>query len=184
MLTVVPVTVAEELVHNRRVEGYNNLPQINKGILNAIREYMTDNVGYNNLPMACLRKVNQKDGRNGGDGSIFTKLPVNSKDSILFQLDMPDDMIVSVGFGTLLDASNSADGCSCDEELELVQDYFKDELSLGISGGEADQILFIPFLALDRCRFYAKFDKDFNTEEYDLPGLEKMDIRELSSFIN
>lgn len=188
LLTIVPSNLATQLANNKRIENFNTLPQINDKILEVVRDFMTDNVGYSNLPMACFSKSLDENDSVGAESTVFNYLPVNRNESVLFQLNMPEDMIISVSFSELLSASVEAGDClklGDDEDLEFVKESFREKLSLGISGNECrDQIIFIPFLALDKCEFYAKFDEDFNTQALDLPGVKQMDIRQLSSFID
>lgn len=180
MLTVIPIGLAKELCTQRRVKEYNSLPQLNKRIHNAIREYMSENVGYSDLPMACFGKP--ENGTLDSVESVTNILPINSKESLLFLLEMPDDMIVSVGFDDLLNASHDADACNDEEELEYILEDFKDLLCTGVTDDAKNRMIFIPFLDLSRCRFFAKLDDTFGTEELVLPGIERMDIRKLTSF--
>lgn len=182
MLTVIPANLVEELRQNRSVHEYNTMPQISRKILDAVRDFMSRKVGYSELPMACFGMPDDRT-QSGSVENILTYLPVNNKDDVLFQLDMPNDMIVSVNFNTILEASNDANACLDDEELEFVLEEFSDELHLGLSDRSSKDIIFIPFLDADRCRFYARFNDRFDTEELDLPGIAKMDIRKLTSFM-
>lgn len=181
ILTVVPATMAKDLIEQHVVKDYNTLPQIDKRILEAVREYMTMHVGYHNLPMAGLSKPGAVSG-NLVD-SITSYLPMNSKENVIFQLDMPSDMIVSVHFQDLLDASQDASNSDDDDEIEFIKADFCDKMSLGLPADDSENtIVFIPFLDIKKCRFYAKVNDNFEAEELDLPGLERMSLRELTSF--
>lgn len=186
MYTVVPIELAADLKEKKKVKDYNTLPQINPEILDEVREFMTDNVGFSDLPMACLslsKKVARMD-----TTELFHYLPANNKDSVLFQLQMPNDMIVTVSFDELLRASKEADEAAGDEfELDIVKEEFRDSLSLGeccYSDSDDEMISFIPFLDYNYCKFYAKFDENFETGEFDIPGIEKISLARLSAFIN
>lgn len=183
MLTVVPSSLATELVQKKKIADYNTLPQVNELVLRLIKEYMSNRVGYSNLPMACLSSVRA----NGVDGEdIFSYLPLNSKDSVIFQLEMPDDMLVSIQFKDLLSISTSASAVSADNEIELeyLRDLLESYLVLGFDGSMEDPISFIPFLAFDRCQLYVKLDEDFKMQDLKLSGLPEKDLRELTSFVN
>ena len=183
ILTVVPAKMAKELEERRVVKDYNTLPQINSSILEMVRSYMTERVGYSNLPMAGLSKP----GAATGDiaDSVTNYLPINSKENVIFQLEMPTDMIISVRFSDLLEASRDADDCDDPDELEFIQEEFKSKMSLGLPEDEEENtIVFIPFLDVSRCRFYVKLNDNFETEELNLPGLEKISLRELTSFFS
>lgn len=183
ILTVVPANMAKDLAARRVVKDYNTLPQINRNILEAVREYMTARVGYSNLPMAGLSKPGAVSG-NVVD-SLSNYLPVNSKENVIFQLDMPEDMIVSVHFGDLLDASSDADDSDDPDEIDFIKEEFATKMSLGLPTDDSENtIVFIPFLDINKCRFYARVNDNFETEELDLPGLERMSLRELTTFFS
>ncbi len=182
MLTVIPSNLAKELSEKKKIKDYNTLPQLNERILSIIREYMIEKVGYPNLPMACLSSVHSKGDIDGED--ILSILPANSKDSVVFQLEMPEDMIVSISFGELLEISNEANEISDDMEMEFLRERLQDSLQLGYDESTIDQISFIPFLAFDRCSFYAKLDSNFQTTDLQLSGLREMRVKELASFVN
>lgn len=187
MLTAVPANLAAELCAKKRIEDYNTLPQLNSTVLELVREYMVERVGYSNLPMACLSQAKNGEGKVITGDDILTYLPVNSKNSVIFQIEMPEDMILSINFNELLEISSTADTMTSppsEIELEILKDSLEDKLRLGTGKEISDPISFIPFLDLDKCRFYAKFNDNFETEELDLPGIEKMSLSELTSFVN
>lgn len=187
MLTAVPINLATELCAKKRIKNYNTLPQLNSAVLELVKEYMAERVGYSDLPMACLCQAKSGDGHAITGDDILTYLPVNSKNSVIFQIEMPEDMIISINFNELLEISSTADGMSTplnDIELEILKDQLDEKMHLGIGKEVSDPISFIPFLDLDRCRFYAKFNDNFETEELNLPGIEKMSLSELASFVN
>ena len=113
---------------------------------------------------------------------VIRVLPVNVKNDIIFQLDMPSDMVVSVDFNKLMQASTDVKNAVDDDDAQFVLDEFKDELQLGSNPSTAS-VIFIPFLDLDRCRFYAKFNNDFGAEDIDFPTIEKMDVRKITAFL-
>lgn len=182
MLTVIPSNLAQELSEKKKIKDYNTLPQLNDWILSAVREYMIEKVGYPNLPMACLSSVHSKGDIDGED--ILSILPANSKDSVIFQLEMPEDMIVSIGFSELLEISNESNDAADPMELEFLKERLYDALQLGFDETTVDQISFIPFLAFDRCSFYAKLDTNFQASDLHLTGLREMRVKELASFVN
>lgn len=186
MYTVVPIELAAALKEKKKVKDYNTLPQLNSNILDVVREFMTDNVGFSDLPMACL-SVSKKVARMDST-ELFHYLPANNKSNVLFQLQMPNDMIVTVSYDELLNASQSANEAGGDNfELELIKEEFKESLFLGecdYSDMDNEVISFIPFLAYDYCKFYAKFDENFETGEFDIPGIEKISLAKLSAFID
>lgn len=182
VLTVVPTRLVADLESKKRVKDYNTLPQLNADVLETIRAFVSDRIGYGDLPMACL---GQPKGTNGKITTNFMEyIPANSKDSVLFVLEMPDDMIVSVDYKVLLDTSamfNQADR----EEIPILKEDFTEHLILGMDDGNDNSISFIPFLDYSRCKFYATMDPTFSVNStFSIPGLEQINMRELTSFVN
>lgn len=180
MLTVIPHNKAVELLQNRSLHEFNTMPQIDQRVRKIIREFMSENVGYSELPIACFGKSDAK--HNVAAEDIMHVLPVNVKNDIIFQLDMPSDMVVSVDFNKLMQASTDVKNAIDDDDAQFVLDEFKDELQLG-NNPSTTSVIFIPFLDLDRCRFYAKFNNDFGAEDIDFPTIEKMDVRKITAFL-
>ena len=52
MLTVIPHNKAVELLQNRSLHEFNTMPQIDQRVRKVIREFMSENVGYSELPIA------------------------------------------------------------------------------------------------------------------------------------
>ncbi len=184
VVTVVPTSLAQDLVKKRKITNFNTMQHINSHILDAVREFMTDNVGYADLPMACLN-TKARTFKNGSS-EIFHYLPSNSKDSVLFIMQMPEDMIVSVAYSDLLDASSEASDCEGDEDsIEIVKEDFKELLNLGQGDFDGDEevIDFVPFLDYQKCKGYAKFDENFEAKDFNLPGIEKIVLAKLTAFI-
>ena len=180
VLTIVPMSIAQNLSDTSRVQNFNSLPQLSEEALGIISDYVTETVGYSNLPIACLA---QPEG--GYDTSFTDYLPVNSKDSVLFSLEMPNDMIVSVDYTELLDISKELHEETDVEEKEYLKDSLKDALFLGIGENRKNIISFIPFLDYNRCKFYATFSSNFAADKkFKIPGLTEMNLRELKYFNN
>lgn len=185
VLTVVPRDLAADLANKQRVSNYNNLPQVANEALEVIKEYIADNIGYSDLPIACL-------GQSYSSGKLeikqdFTEyLPTNSKDSVVFILEMPEDMVVSVDFKKLLEFSNAIRSSSDDEEeVEIFKEDLKEELMLGFDPAKRDNISFIPFLDYKRCKFYSTLDENFKPDQsLNLANIKGVDLRELATFYN
>jgi hypothetical protein len=184
MYTVVPVALANDLREKRRIKNYNTLKQLDTNILDAVREFMTDHVGFSYLPIACLSLNKRASAMDSTE--LFHYLPANNKENVLFQLQMPSDMIVTVAYEELLSASRAAKECVDSEDVEIVKEDLKELLVIG-EGDPADAdeevISFIPFLDYTYCKFYAKFDDNFETSELDMPGIKKLSLARLSAFI-
>lgn len=185
IFTVLPIEQATQLSQEHKLQGHNTVPQIDTAIIEAVREYMIDNVGYENLPMACLSansRVFQADST-----EIFHILPANNKSSVLFVIQMPEDMIISVRYQDLLDASREAEDCDGDEDsLEFVKENLKDLLVLGQGDYLPDEeiIEFIPYLDYNKCKGYAKFNEEFGTTvQSGFPGIKEYSVAKLTAFI-
>ena len=180
VLTIVPRQIAQTISSDSRIQNYNALPQLSQRAMQIIRGYVTETVGYSNLPMACLV---QPDG--GYNTNFSDYLPVNAKESVLFSLEMPTDMIVSTNFSSLLEMSKLLEDETDPIEIELLGENLKESLYLGIGEDEDDVISFIPFLDYKRCKFYATFTPSFEQDRnFSIPGLDKINLRELRSFTN
>lgn len=179
MLTVIPHNKAAELLQSKSLHEFNTMPQIDPRVRQAIRDFMSENVGYSELPIACFGKSDDSQKISADD--IMHVIPMNNSD-IIFQLDMPADMVVSVDFNSLMQASNDIKSASDADDIEFVLEEFRDELHLGISPSSTS-VIFIPFLDLDRCRFYAKINNDFGMDDIDFPSIERMDVRKITSFL-
>lgn len=183
MLTVVPKDLAASLCSKQRVKDYNTLPQLHRSVIEAVRGFMTENVGYSELPMACL-EISSKGGINDSS-DFFHYIPANSKENVLFQLEMPDDMIISVPYQVLLSASEEASMCEDDPDtIELIKEDLIEALTVGGISDSGEVITFIPFLEYSKCKFYARFDANFKPIEIDLPGLETIPLAKLSAFMD
>lgn len=187
MLTAIPTNLVMELQHKRRLEEYNTIPQLCPEALSVIKEFMTDNVGYAKLPIACLTEPNAKLGIAAEvDGQEFSAvIPANYKESILFQLEMPDDMVVSITYSDLINLSTAMREAKDPDLQELLREQLWDKLYVGVpdtaEDGEA-LVSFIPFLDYDKCKFCAKFDSDFGTGSMSATG-SSVRLKELTSFI-
>lgn len=182
MLTVVPTDLAAQLVQKRRITDYNTLPQINKSVMKIVKEIMTQKVGYENLPMACLSGVSNTTEVSGEN--IISYLPLNNKNSVVFQLEMPSDMVLSIPFSTLLDISNQADMIDDPKspDFEYIREELEDEIILGFDQDIIDPISFIPFLAVDRCQCFVCLTDKIHDGDLHMSAVSEMSLKALSSF--
>lgn len=179
IITIVPETIAKQLEQKQRVTGYFALQQIHPEIVKTIRGFMTDNVGYEDLPIAGLSSMKK--------GITKTKLaeylPIASKKSVLFKLCIDEDSVISVSYPALLEASSDAEEAGDPSLVEAIVDSFRDQLYVGVSNDE-EQISFIPFLDYKKCKYYARINQDLETSsDFTLPGIQQVTLRELTSFL-
>lgn len=180
MLTVIPHNKAVELLQQKSLHEFNTMPQLDPKVRKVIRDYMSENVGYSELPIACFGKSDTNKEPTADD--MMHVIPMNNKTDIIFQLDMPTDMVVSVDFNDLMQASNDVRNAADPDDAEFILEEFKDNLHLG-DNPSSTSVIFIPFLDLDRCRFYAKVNNEFGTDDLDFPSIERMDVRKITSFL-
>lgn len=151
MAVIVPYKYAVKFEKEGRISDFNNLPQINHRALKVIRDFVIDNVGYDDLPIASLKCANV-----GSVAGVDFRnyLDEVSKNSVLYQLEIPEDMVVSVDFDTLLKHSRNLESLQDDILLELEEDSLESDLIVG-TGDSRNMISFIPFLDYSKCKFYA-----------------------------
>ena len=182
VLTVVPVSIAKDLCDRKRIMDYNTMPNVNPAILDAVREFMNENVGYENLPIACLQ-IGKK--QSDDNSNVLHYIPANSKDNVLFQLEMPEDMVVSVNYQDLLDASSEIETLGGDiDSIECAKEDFKELLIIGGNPSDPETISFISFLEYSKCKLYARFDENFQPKEMELPGIDRMPLAKLAAFVD
>lgn len=185
MITAIPRELAMQLKDKKRIKDYNTLPQLHARLVAAIKEHFMETVGYDNSPIACLSKTKHRavSLREAG-ADVVHYIPVRANDSVILELKMPEDCIVSAEYSRLLDCSKDLAACNGDVVAENdVIELFMDELQTGIGEDLVDAISFIPFIELEKCQFFAILDKAFSVSDFELPGIQKIDLHELNSFI-
>lgn len=181
MITIVPRDKAQEFITTGRIGNYNTIPQVNKELIQVIKSFIHKNVGYDNLPVACLSKAEGVEGSLSEIGiGVNDYIPVSSS-TILFELQMPEDMVVSVPFEDLLNVSAELNKCKEDWEKEIFLEEFTDKLAKGIVPGE-NIISFIPFIDLKRCKFFAMINENWGVDNLNIPGLKEIKLNNLSVF--
>lgn len=158
MLTIVPNRYARDFKEKGRISNFSTLPQIHPKAMEVIRNFVKDNVGYDNLPLASL-KCATAGSLDGVDLQEY--LSMNAHDSVLYQLEIPEDMIVSIDYDSLLRYSDNMKNSFDNFQLLMEQEMLTEELFIGIADDSEGMISFIPFLDYNRCKFYAKLDRDF-----------------------
>lgn len=194
MITAVPRDLAEILKQKRKLTDFNTLPQMHPALLAVIKEYFEKTIGYSNSPIACLSKVSSKSATiQSVGGNIKNYIPLRANDSIVFELQMPEDCIVSVEYTELLkfteliasvirpDEFSSLDSLSQDT-FEMVEG-FNYSLTPGIGDNLVDAITFIPCLELEKCNFFAVLNSAFETSNFEIPGIPKVVLHELQTFM-
>lgn len=184
LVTAVPIELALQLTKTKRIQDYNVLGQIHPKAIKRIKENLGKKVGYENLPIACLSKVECVDSTIKSVGeSINHYLPVKAHNSVILQLKMPKDSMLSMEYNDLLEYSNDlADADGDPEEEEFILGLIDDALQQGVASDLKTAISFIAFLDLEKCQFFATLNSAFRAEKLELEGVEQIDLRKLSTF--
>ena len=61
MVTAIPKALAMELREKKRIINFNTLPQLHPKLIDSIKKYFEEVVGYHDSPIACLSRVGHKD---------------------------------------------------------------------------------------------------------------------------
>ena len=171
IVAVVPVSIAQQIITGQQ-PAYNSIPNLGEHVISIVRDYMIENVGFENLPIACLTA---NSGITTLDDIVGTGNAYNYKNSVLFQLSIPDDMVVSARTNMLLEAANSL---RQDPNDSIAVRLLQSSLHVGESAG-AD-IYFIPFIDLSMCKFYSM--PPGSQESFKFNGIENRKITELAIF--
>lgn len=184
LITVVPMNLAQQLTKTKRIQNYNAIGQINEKLIDCIKQELCDKVGYENTPIACLSKVEHKESTIKNVGSkINMYLPVKAADSVILELKMPKDSILSMEYQELLELSEQLDDAEGDEdEITYILDELRDNLRVGVDESLDTAISFISFVELEKCQFFATLNAAFKANNFELAGIEKVELRQLSTF--
>ena len=189
VLTIIPKEVAVALSEKRRIENFNNLPQLRREVLEVLRDYVSEQTGYNSVPLAGLCQSHDSNGKVLIKSDFTDFLPVNRKDSVLLILDIPEDQIITIDYSTLLNISESFTNASGDtDDIEYLKDSLRDALEE--ASGDHDftapnTISFIPFLDYSKCKYFAVFNAQLEADSsFNIPGIDKIPMQELTTFTN
>ena len=171
LVAVVPMEVANTITSGVDV-NYNSMPDLHPNVIKVIREFMIDNVGFENLPIACLASNSKILSL---DDIVGTGISYNYKDSVLFQMKIPEDMIVSTRQESLTEASVKFQADANDRNAMIK---LKNSLTLGDSADS--NIYFIPFIDLSMCSFYSV--PQGAAPNFQLSGVEHRKVTELAIF--
>lgn len=181
MVTAIPKGLAQEFRKKGIVE-HNTLPQLSSKFLDEIRKFMHENTGYEQYPVACLSRLhdNEVSIKNAVEG-LADYIPVKAKESIIFELIAPEDMIVSIEYDTMLNANAAFSLATDKNDLSYVVEELHAALKVGTVDAE-DVISFVPGLHLSRCKYFTILDSEFRADEFEFPGVEQVNLQDLKSF--
>ena len=171
MVTAIPKALAMELREKKRIINFNTLPQLHPKLIDSIKKYFEE-VGHKDSTIKSI------------GASVCDFIPVKANDSVVLELNMPEDCIVSIGYEDLLNFSRDLTDCNGDRVAENdTLAYFLNFLSVGLGDGCSDTISFVPFIEMEKCQFFAILDNSFGMADFSLPGVEKVSLHELNTFI-
>lgn len=183
LITVIPRELAIRFIDVKRIDSLDTMPQIHDAIKDAIREAIREYTGYDNEPIAGLSRFNNTPGELQRVGTSISEYLPTKPGSTLWELYMPEDMVISVNFTDLLSYNKMVLDAPPNDEwiITTIIEDFKDKIVPGYSEGE-DVISFIPFIDLNRCKFYALIDQSWGIEELSIPGVEQVKLTNLIVF--
>ena len=181
VITVIPKEIAERLREEKRVEGLDTIPHIASEVKRVVQEFIRDNVGYDKTPIAALSKLDGMPGELEKVGLKAKYVIPTLPGTTLWQLSMPEDMVVSVSYKDLLFFSNEFKKVGDEEEKQILSDEFKERLSVGYLDDD-DVMSFIPFIDLNRCSLMAFIDRSWGIGEFSVPGVKEIKLVNLDMF--
>lgn len=181
LVAVIPKEYFDPFVQSKKLKDLDTMPQVNQKVKHYLKDFISDNVGFDESPIACLSKYN-------GQTSDLKKIGLSVSDilptragSSLWQLAMPEDMVVSIGFEDLLKFSSLMEETDDPDELVLLGSEFKDNLVIGYSDSD-DAVSFIPFIELSKCKVYGFVDEKWNMDSRPVPGVEQIRLVNVDVF--
>lgn len=183
LITVIPRDLAIEFIDVKRLSSLDTMPQIHPAIKSTIRDAIREYVGYDNEPIAGLSRFNNTPSELKSVGTSISEYIPTKPGSTLWELNMPEDMVISVSFTDLLTYNSMVAGIpeGDDLSLEITLEDFKGKISIGYVEGE-DVISFIPFIDLNRCKFFALIDQSWGIGDFTVPGVEQIKLTNLHVF--
>lgn len=181
LVAVIPKEIFDKFVQNKRVDSLDTMPQLSANVKAVIREFMSDNVGYDKDPIACLSKYNGVPTDIQTVGYHVSEILPTKTGSTLWQMQMPEDMVISVGVEDLLSYSHMMRDVEDDFELEILGEDFKNLLSIGYSESP-DVVSFLPFIDLNKCKQFAAIDESWDLSRIEVPGVEKVKLVNMNVF--
>lgn len=183
MITVLEMEQAEQLKNNKRLVGVDTMPQLDSRIKEFIRKYITKTVGYQDAPIAGLSKFEGSPADLKKVGTGAADFISGKSGSVFLEVHMPSDMIVSVPYSVLLESSSAIKRADDEFEVEMILEDLEEHMMVGFPSGEAEEaISFISFIDVRKCKFLYVVGKDWETEEFNIPGVEKITPANMNYF--
>jgi hypothetical protein len=185
VIVVLDYEQTREFISTKKMDGVDTLPEMHPRIKNCVKQFIADNTGYDNVPIAGLSQYNGNPGElkkiDGANVNEFFPLRSNN---VLWELHMPDDMACSVSFADLLNYSRFVEEAEDEFEIEGYLEDFNSKISLGYpKDSDEDMLSFIPFIDLNKCKFYGLVSQTWGISEgLNVPGVEQVPMKTLNLF--
>src|SRR5690554_4011956 len=95
VITSIPQDLAVTFITEKKMEGLDTMPHLHSGIKSCVKKFVQDNIGYESYPIACISRYNGISGELKGIGANVSEFIPTKAGSSLWQLQMPEDMVVS-----------------------------------------------------------------------------------------
>jgi hypothetical protein len=184
LITVIPRDLAIQFIDVKRISNtLDTIPQVDKVLKNAIKECIKENIGYDNEPIAGLSRYNNTASELKVVGTSISSYIPTKPGSTLWELHMPDDMVMSMPFTELLSYNQQIKEIDPSDQdmIDMIVEDFKSRIKLGYVE-EDDVISFIPFIDLKRCKFFALIDQSWSIGDFSVPGVEQVKLTNMHMF--
>lgn len=182
MLVVVAISGKDtlNLVKQKRICNCSCLDILEAHTIEVVKDKLNKTTGYNSNPIVSMSKI---------DGEVVNVkehleeltdyLSIASGEVILLY-DVPEDEVVSVEYGDLLEYEQELDKCS--DYYDFIDEELDEKLTLGSSEDNENQMSFFSCLRLKNCKGYAILSKEWKTVKKSLGDLPEIDLGRLSAF--
>lgn len=171
LLVIIDVDTAKTLRDkNARLTECPEFDTIPAPFKEAIRLFIMDNVGFSSGPIFALSRLNDEKVSlysTGDSGYRMEDVLPHKTGDYMFELSMPEDMIVSIGVEKLFEIKEQGEVFGFDDEdiLEML----KSELVVGIHvPGAANVFSFIPVIKQEHCSKFVRISENWEADYKDL----------------
>jgi hypothetical protein len=183
LVTVIDLKKSQELAKNKILKDCNPMNQLAPDFLRCVKKRVYDDIGYNQNPIAAISKFNKKTATIRGIGEDVQKvLPVTANDSMILELVMPEDCLVSIGYNRALELSKEVLDATSEIGKTYALETVLEELEVGANNDSDDVLVFIPFIKLENCQYFTLLNSAFQSRSVSLPGVQRVELKALDSF--
>lgn len=182
LVAVVPPELLDSFLADKKLEGVDGMPSLSSFVKEGLRRYIQRKVGYDGNPIACLSNYNGTPPELSKVWKHMDEVLTVRTGSSLWELRMPEDMLVSVDLQDLLTISEETQGMDYDDEdADLYIEDLESILKVGYKEGQ-ETVSFIPFLDLKKCRVGMVLAEGWSANKLAIPGIRFLDLKTLNVF--